>query len=50
MKKILTALFLLCFLGAAAQETKGFDIDLWPNGLPNSNGIDKTQPNTCSTL
>ena len=44
MKKILTALFLLCFLGAAAQETKGFDIDLWPNGLPNSNGIDKTQP------
>ena len=41
MKKILTALFLLCSLGAAAQETKGFDIDLWPNGLPNSNGIDK---------
>ncbi len=27
---------------AYAQKT--FDIDLWENGLPNSNGIDKTQP------
>lgn len=27
-----------------AQQAKSFDIDLWQNGLPNSNGIDKTQP------
>ncbi len=31
------------FIGLHAQQT-AFDIDLWPNGLPNSNGIDKTQP------
>lgn len=31
------------FLAAQAQQP-AFDIDLWPNGLPNSNGIDKTQP------
>lgn len=23
------------------QPTQSFDIDLWPNGLPNSNGVDK---------
>lgn len=27
-----------------AQQAKSFDIDLWPDGLPNSNGIDRTQP------
>ena len=27
-----------------AQQPSAFDIDLWPNGLPNSNGIDKSQP------
>ena len=31
-------------LSAMAQTAKTFDIDLWQNGLPNSNGIDKTQP------
>ena len=31
------------FIGLHAQQN-AFDIDLWPNGLPNSNGIDKTQP------
>ncbi|MCQ2228574.1 MAG: alpha/beta hydrolase [Bacteroidales bacterium] len=45
MKRIFLSLVLLCS-GACcmAQEAKGFDIDLWQNGLPNSNGIDKTQP------
>lgn len=44
MKKVV--IFMLGFLsllGAKAQQGS-FDIDLWPNGLPNSNGIDKTQP------
>ena len=27
-----------------AQPQASFDIDLWPEGLPNSNGIDSTQP------
>lgn len=41
MRKSLTALFgLFTFLCANAQQT--VDIDLWQNGLPNSNGIDKT--------
>ena len=31
-------------LSSVAQTAKSFDIDLWQNGLPNSNGIDKTQP------
>lgn len=30
-------------LGIHAQQ-QAFDIDLWQNGLPNSNGIDMTQP------
>ncbi len=33
----------MLFAGNALAQTS-FDIDLWPNGLPNSNGIDKTQP------
>lgn len=41
-------LFSLAFC-LPAQVTKGFDIDLWPNGLPNSNGIDKTQPYSAET-
>lgn len=44
MKKFaLLMLGLLSFCGVNAQQN-AFDIDLWPNGLPNSNGIDKTQP------
>lgn len=44
MKKlVLLMLGLLSFCGVKAQQP-AFDIDLWPNGLPNSNGIDKTQP------
>ncbi len=43
MKKPLQILLALLFAGNAyAQKT--IDIDLWSNGLPNSNGIDKTQP------
>ena len=45
MKKlILSFTLLVAALGAMAQQAKGFDIDLWSNGLPNSNGIDRTQP------
>lgn len=45
MKKLFLSLLMLgTMLNCMAQQTKGFDIDLWQNGLPNSNGIDKTQP------
>jgi len=44
MKKFATLIIsIMCALFANSQQ-KPFDIDLWPNGLPNSNGIDKTQP------
>ena len=44
MKNLLLFMFsLLNFLGMHAQQP-AFDIDLWQQGLPNSNGIDKTQP------
>lgn len=45
MKKLFFTLMMLgTMLGAMAQQLKNFEIDMWPNGLPNSNGIDKTQP------
>ncbi|MCQ2204595.1 MAG: alpha/beta hydrolase [Bacteroidales bacterium] len=45
MNKIFFTLMLLCVsLCGIAQQAKSFDIDMWQNGLPNSNGIDKTQP------
>lgn len=48
MKKLtLVMIGILSVLSMRAQKTaseSAFDIDLWPNGLPNSNGIDKTQP------
>ena len=46
MKKYLLSLFMmLSAMGAMAQMmSKPIDIDLWQDGLPNSNGIDKTQP------
>ncbi len=40
----LSLLFIGAMLGCHAQQAKTIDIDLWPNGLPNSNGLDKTQP------
>lgn len=40
MKKILTILALASCCLAKAQTQRTFDIDLWPNGLPNTNGID----------
>lgn len=44
MKSFLSLLFFLMTLTSFAQQPQSFDIDLWPDGLPNSNGIDKTQP------
>lgn len=45
MKRLYLVLALLCAACVSmAQQAKSFDIDLWQNGLPNSNGIDKTQP------
>ena len=45
MKKLILSLTLfVAAIGAMAQQAKSFDIDLWQKGLPNSNGIDKTQP------
>lgn len=42
MKKLALLMFgFFTLIGANAQQAP-FDIDLWPNGLPNSNGIDKT--------
>ncbi|MCH5175087.1 MAG: alpha/beta hydrolase [Prevotellaceae bacterium] len=44
MKKLLAFLLgTIGVLGVHAQQ-QPFDIDLWQDGLPNSNGIDKTQP------
>lgn len=36
-------LSIFTMLGSRAQQA-AFDIDLWQDGLPNSNGIDKSQP------
>ncbi|MCD8237179.1 MAG: hypothetical protein LUD00_11170, partial [Prevotellaceae bacterium] len=45
MKKIIKTLFCMFFAaGGAANAQQVLDIDLWQNGLPNSNGIDTTQP------
>ena len=44
MKFILSLIISFATLIATAQQSAPFDIDLWPQGLPNSNGIDKTQP------
>lgn len=50
MKKLLISMMLFgATLASFAQQAKGFDIDLWQNGLPNSNGIDKTQPYSSET-
>ena len=44
MKKLFAFLFgTVGMLGIHAQQ-QSFDIDLWQDGLPNSNGIDKSQP------
>ncbi len=43
-KLFITLLLLSSVLGVMAQQPGHFEIDLWQNGLPNSNGIDKTQP------
>lgn len=45
MKRVLYLLFILCIslYGLdlkAQQESNYFDIDLWPGGLPNTNGVD----------
>lgn len=39
-----TLLTITAAIFALASFSQSIDIDLWPNGLPNSNGIDKTQP------
>lgn len=44
MKKIIKTLLCMFFAVGAANAQQVLDIDLWQNGLPNSNGVDKTQP------
>ena len=45
MKRIFLSIIAMAFaMMAVAQQAKSFDIDLWQNGLPNSNGLDKTLP------
>ena len=34
-------LTLACVLGLSAQQQKPINLDLWPNGLPNTNGIEQ---------
>ena len=41
MKSIIM-MILTCCCAAIASAQQPINIDLWPNGLPNSNGIDKT--------
>jgi len=44
MKRLFFLLsFLTMVIGISAQLPNSFDIDLWTNGLPNSNGLDKEQ-------
>ena len=44
MKKLISTLLFTAVCFTAIAQSKSFDIDLWPEGLPNSNGIDKTMP------
>lgn len=44
MNRIITYIMLLFGVISANAQQKSFDIDLWQNGMPNSNGIDKSQP------
>ena len=44
MKKIFLFMFSIFSAFMSQAQQPAFDIDLWQNGLPNSNGIDKTQP------
>ncbi len=44
MKKLIFSLTMACAMFGAMAQCDTIDIDLWQNGLPNSNGLDKTQP------
>lgn len=44
MKIFLMAMLSLVFTSTLSHAQKTMDIDLWPKGLPNTNGIDTTQP------
>ncbi len=44
MKKLTFVMIGILSVLAMRAQKPAFDIDLWPNGLPNSNGIDKTLP------
>ena len=42
LRPLLTSMLIIGSLTASAQQH--LNIDLWPQGLPNTNGIDQTQP------
>ena len=44
MKKIFTLILGLVSTFCSYAQQSPFDIDLWPAGLPNTNGIDRNQP------
>lgn len=44
MKKIFTFILGLASTLCSYAQQSPFDIDLWPSGLPNTNGIDQSQP------
>ena len=45
MKKIVAAFALLMFaVTMGFAQDKGIVVDIWPDGLPNTNGVDLTKP------
>ena len=44
MKRILTAIIICIVAAAHAPAQKPLAVDIWPEGLPNSNGTDLTEP------
>ena len=44
IRSILFMAAMLLAVEGECQTKSDFSIDLWPDGLPNSNGIDKTKP------
>lgn len=42
-RKLIVLMLFLVSIESFSQRIP-FELDLWPNGLPNTNGIDKTQP------
>lgn len=45
MRRIFATFALLIFaFSASFAQNNGFVVDIWPDGLPNTNGVDLTKP------